>query len=122
MVIDDEPVICDFVKVMLERKGYQVFTFLSGREACEKFSVIQPDLVLLDMIMPEYDGFTVLEYLKKISLHIKVVVITGHSDIDRMDKISADMCYLGFVRKPFSSEELEQAVEEAFNYDCGSVS
>ena len=62
LVVDDEPHIVRLVEVNLQRAGYQVITASSGAEALEKISDEKPDLVTLDILMPEMDGFEVQEH------------------------------------------------------------
>ena len=63
LVVDDEPDVQDFVKMVLEQGGYQVDCADNGEQALEKIRTAQPDLVVLDLMMPVMDGWTVLDRL-----------------------------------------------------------
>jgi CheY-like chemotaxis protein len=62
LVVDDEPVIVDVLTRFLTREGYSVVTARNGREALEIVKRHQPDLILLDVTMPEMDGFSVCQH------------------------------------------------------------
>jgi response regulator RpfG family c-di-GMP phosphodiesterase len=79
LVVDDERDIVAFIKANLERAGYQVSTAVNGREALERVVSDKPDLILLDQMMPEMDGFEVLRNLKgdEATNNIPVVMLTA---------------------------------------------
>ena len=64
-IVDDEPKILRFISANLKSIGYEVSTVSSGEELFDKFDLISPDLILLDIMMPGQDGFYVLEKLRK---------------------------------------------------------
>ncbi|MEW6041358.1 MAG: response regulator [Elusimicrobiota bacterium] len=65
LVIDDEPAIAQLIKINLTEEGYEVETALSGTEGIEKVKSFKPDIITLDVMMPEMNGFQVMELLKK---------------------------------------------------------
>lgn len=65
LVIDDEPVIAQLIKINLQDEGYEVETALSGTEGLQKAKSIKPDIITLDVLMPEMNGFQVMEVLKR---------------------------------------------------------
>ena len=65
LVVDDEPSIVDVLTRFLSREGYDVVTAVNGREALERVRQDPPDLILLDVTMPELDGFAVCQQLKE---------------------------------------------------------
>src|SRR6185436_13511706 len=65
LAVDDERSIVRLVQVNLERQGYKVVTAFDGKEAMEKIAASRPDMVVIDVMMPYMDGFTVLQQLRK---------------------------------------------------------
>jgi len=107
-VVDDDPDILDVVEAMLELEGHQVITFDSGLTALEALRAKSPDLVILDIKMPEIDG---MELLRQLRLKSRVPVIFLTGKLDEVDEVLA--LKLGaddFVRKPFSQRVLAERV------------
>ncbi|WP_277584056.1 response regulator transcription factor [Psychrobacillus antarcticus] len=102
--VDDEPKILRFVAANLKSIGYEVFTMSSGEELLEKFDLVSPDLILLDIMMPAQDGFLILEKLRKFS-NVPVIMLTARSNSkDKVHglNVGAD----DYLTKPFSLDEL----------------
>ena len=107
-VVDDDPDILDVVETMLEMDGHQVVTFASGLAALEALRAKSPDLVILDIKMPEMDGMELLRQLR-LQSRVPVIFLTGKSDeVDELLalRLGAD----DFVRKPFSQRVLAERV------------
>ncbi len=103
-IVDDEPKILRFIAANLKSIGYEVSTMSSGEELLEKFDLVSPDLILLDIMMPGQDGFLVLEKLRKFS-NVPVIMLTARSNAkDKVQglNVGAD----DYLTKPFSLEEL----------------
>jgi two-component system, OmpR family, response regulator ChvI len=108
VVVDDDQDILDLVKTMLELEGHQVMTFHSGRAALEGLGARSPNLIILDIKMPEIDGMELLRRLRRKS-QVPVIFLTGKSD--EVDEVLA--LRLGaddFIRKPFSQRVLVERV------------
>ncbi len=104
LVVDDEPRIVNFVAMNLELEGYTVLRAYSGPEALRSITENMPDLVLLDIMMPEMDG---LETLKRIREHSTIPVIMLTAKAEELDKVSG--LSLGaddYITKPFGNREL----------------
>src|SRR5438477_7479000 len=116
LAVDDEKSIIRLIEVNLMREGYQVVTAGDGREALEKVAVEQPDLVVLDVMMPFLDGFEVLHELKKDpnTRDIPVIMLTAKAqDADVFNGYRSGVdCYL---TKPFNPKELNQFVKRIFD-------
>ena len=100
LIVDDEPRILDSVRMNLELEGYQVFEATTGQEALDAVRLRLPDLVVMDVMMPEMDGFEALRELRKFS-SVPVVLLTVKSDerdVIRGLELGAD----DYVSKPFS--------------------
>jgi two-component system, OmpR family, KDP operon response regulator KdpE len=108
LVVDDEPRMVRFVRMNLELEGYQVAEAGSGIEALEKVRDDLPDLVVLDVMMPEMDGFETLEHMREIST-VPVIMLTVRGDEEdriRGLELGAD----DYVTKPFSPRELASRI------------
>jgi len=115
LAVDDERHIVRLVQVNLERAGYTVVTAFDGREALEKVESEQPDLVVLDVMMPYMDGFEVLQTLRKnqSTRDLPVIMLTAKAqdaDVFRGWQSGVD-CYL---TKPFNPMELISFVKRIF--------
>ncbi|WP_349550539.1 response regulator YycF [Leuconostoc pseudomesenteroides] len=127
LVVDDEKPISDIIKFNLTKEGYDVVTAADGREALDMYNDENPDLVLLDQMLPEVDGIEVLRQIRSKS-DIPVIMVTAKdSEIDKV--LGLEMGADDYVTKPFSNRELvarvkanlrsrksvTQSTEESFN-------
>jgi two-component system KDP operon response regulator KdpE len=104
LVVDDEPRILRFVRTELESDGYRVLVANSGRQAIELHDSERPALVILDLIMPDVDGFEVLRRIR-VSARTPVIVLTARgSDVDKIRGL--DLGADDYLTKPFNPEEL----------------
>lgn len=104
LVVDDEQAIADIIKFNLEREGYEVLTAKDGRDALNTLEDNSVNLVLLDVMMPEMDGFTCLKEIRKDS---KVPVIMLTAKEEEVDKVlGLELGADDYVVKPFSMREL----------------
>ena len=113
LIIDDEPNICSVVSQFLEKKGFTTITANSGKEGIEIANQLVPDLILLDINMPEMDGFEVLVKLKndQKTMSIPVVMLTGRGD--EIAKLSASaLSSEYYITKPFDLEELNSKIKQ----------
>ncbi len=108
LVVDDEPRMIHFIRLNLEHDGFEVVEAANGLRALEQARDSLPDLVLLDVAMPELDGFETLRMLREIST-VPVIMLTARGDEDdrvRGLELGAD----DYVTKPFSPRELVSRV------------
>ena len=116
LIVDDDPKMSAFVARQLRAQDYQTELAMDGQEGLDKSAAILPDLILLDINMPEMDGFQVLEQLKtnRDTSSIPVVMISARSrPRDREDAL-----FLGavdYITKPWSEGELELRVSWALS-------
>ncbi len=109
LVVDDEPRILNFLSAKLNAKGFNVLTASSGSEAIEKVQSEEPDLIVLDIIMPHMSGFDALKEVRRFS-SIPVIILSARDDA--ADKIKG--LQLGaddYLPKPFNAEELVARIE-----------
>ena len=109
LVVDDEPRMIRFIRMNLELEGYQVIEARNGIQALEQVRQHLPDLVVMDVMMPELDGFETLRLLRDIST-VPVVLLTVKADED--DKIRGlELGADDYITKPFSPRELLSRVQ-----------
>ena len=104
LIIDDEKPISDIIKFNLNKEGYEIITAFDGCEALKKFEEESPDLIILDLMLPELDGLEVAKEVRKTS-HIPIIMLSAKdSEFDKVIglEIGAD----DYVTKPFSNREL----------------
>ncbi|HXV49001.1 MAG TPA: response regulator [Candidatus Binatia bacterium] len=111
MVVDDNPDIITIVKTILEGRGYTVFSASSGPELLNMLPNHKPDLIILDIMMPEMDGLEVLTRLKgkAESATIPVILLTAkvqYEDVLGGYKLGADY----YITKPFTSTQLVNGI------------
>lgn len=109
LVVDDEERMVRFIRLNLEHDGFRVITAYNGTQAVNKVRSDLPDLVLLDVMMPDMDGFEVLKIIRETS-SVPVIMLTARGDEDdrvRGLELGAD----DYVTKPFSPRELVSRVK-----------
>jgi len=108
LVVDDEERMARFIRLNLEHDGFEVIEAYRGIEAMQKFRDTLPDVVLLDVMLPDMDGFEVLSMIREIS-SVPVIMLTAKGEEDdrvRGLELGAD----DYVTKPFSPRELVSRV------------
>lgn len=109
LVVDDEPEVRQLMEHFLTERGYEVRVTENGRLGLAALDTFTPDVVLLDMHMPEMDGLETLKRLAARSPSLPVIMITVNEDIET----TARLLQLGaadYVPKPFNLEYLEQTI------------
>jgi DNA-binding response OmpR family regulator len=121
LVVDDEPRIIGFIRMNLELEGHQVIEAHSGLEALEAVRTKLPDVILLDVMMPDLDGFETLRMLREFS-DIPVIMLTAKGEEnDRVYglELGAD----DYITKPFGPRELSSRIKAVLRrYDTSSRS
>ncbi|MFW3654184.1 response regulator YycF [Vagococcus fluvialis] len=109
LVVDDEKPISDIVKFNLSKEGYEVFTAFDGEEAIEMVSEVEPDLILLDLMLPKMDGLEVCREVRK-NYDTPIIMVTAKdSEIDKV--LGLELGADDYVTKPFSNRELVARVK-----------
>ena len=110
LVVDDESEIVDQVKEYFEEEGFRVLTAETGSEGIRLIKRERPDILILDMKLPDMAGLSVLKIAKKASPLTKVITITGYVDqamMDQAEELGRDT----FLQKPFDLERLKNEVD-----------
>ena len=109
LVVDDEKPISAIIKFNMVKEGYEVVTAFDGREALEMFEAERPDILILDLMLPELDGLEVARTIRKTS-NVPIIVLSAKdSEFDKVIglEIGAD----DYMTKPFSNRELQARVK-----------
>src|SRR5437588_12322430 len=112
LLVDDDPEIIDAIRFALEAKGYQIFIGRDGNQGLAMAEREDPDLVILDMMMPKRSGFLVLEKLRRTRpVPVRVIMITANEG--SRHKAYAEMLGVDdYIRKPFAMDRLIDSVEK----------
>ena len=116
LVIEDDTAIAALTQLQLETRGYQVQLAYDGAEGMRQAYAWQPDLVILDIMMPDVDGWTVCERLRELS-DVPIIFVTAigkETDIVRGLEMGAD----DYIKKPFSPRELVARIEAVLRRDA----
>ncbi|MBK8975341.1 MAG: sigma-54-dependent Fis family transcriptional regulator [Planctomycetes bacterium] len=115
MVVDDERVVCQSCKRILESEGHRVTCFLDPREALQKLTDEEPDVALVDLKMPGLDGIEFLRQARQLRPALEVVIVTGFAEVStavRAMKLGA----FDYVQKPFTPDQLLVVVAKALEH------
>ncbi len=118
LVVDDEERMVRFIRMNLEHDGFQVSEAFNGKQAIQKMRDVTPDLILLDVMMPDLDGFEVLETIREFS-NVPVIMLTAKGEEDdrvRGLEYGAD----DYIVKPFSTRELVSRIKSVLRRTEGA--
>ncbi len=112
MVVDDENDVVELIKFMLEKDGHQVVTASNGQEALDKVEATMPELIILDIMMPEMDGYTVNTRLqeKDETRTIPVIILTAKGQMKDLFELGSNV--VAFMEKPFDPRGLRDKIRE----------
>lgn len=111
LIIDDDPEITESVRLTLESRGYEVFNAVDGNQGLIMTEQKNPDLIILDMMMPKRSGFLVLEKLRRsMPIPIRVVMITANEG-NRHKAYAETLGVDDYIRKPFPMDRLLESVK-----------
>ncbi len=115
LIIDDESELLDVLKDVLEEEKYQVFCASSGSNGILLNEQENPDLVLLDLRMPEMDGIETLRNIRKSDDKVRIVILTGYGCPDTI-RDAADLNVSEYLSKPFENEDLVSVISKALEF------
>lgn len=116
LVVDDEPHIVNLIRLTLSGEKYEVYSAYSGKEALELAKQITPDLIILDLMMPNMDGYQVCEEIRKDKrlAELPIMILSAKSQlVDKFKSINVGAD--DYVVKPFDPEELLRRVKVNIN-------
>lgn len=112
MLVDDRPDVLEVVGRLLGKAGFEVHGVLGGKECLESFEQVKPDILLVDVMMPEMGGWELVRALKDRCLlgQVKIAMLTV---VEEPPDENADLgvCVLDYIKKPFEGEELVKRVK-----------
>ncbi|MCM2356519.1 MAG: response regulator [Geobacteraceae bacterium] len=113
LIVEDEESLLKLESILLSSKGYNVTGVMDGRAALEEVRLNRPDLVILDIMLPEMDGFEVCRQIKENpdTRHIPVVMLTAKKnsqDFARGQQVGSD----AYITKPFKSSKVLDTIQE----------
>ncbi|KUG22480.1 hypothetical protein ASZ90_007765 [hydrocarbon metagenome] len=112
LVIDDDASIAETLDLYLTEEGYKVRTALTGTDGLNKYVQEPSDVVILDIRLPDVDGFTVLEDLKEENENVKVIMITAFHDMETTINAMKSGAF-DYIHKPVNVDELDLAIKKA---------
>lgn len=116
LVVDDNQQVRNLLSILLTDAGYQVDSCADGNEVLERIRNQAPDVVLMDLNMPEVDGFSALQQIKQDDAmrHIPVIMVTASGQRQLFDQ-ARDLGAADFVIKPWKDNEIEDRIELALS-------
>ena len=112
LVVDDEVLIRKSLAKVLKARGYAVELASTGAEGLEQTSQVRPQVMILDMRLPDTDGLSVLRRVRQLDPLIQVIVITAFGDVQSaVEAMKLGAC--DFLRKPYEMEDIVMSVESA---------
>jgi DNA-binding response OmpR family regulator len=105
VIADDEKVVNDLVKMFIEQKGFEAFSAFSGAEAIELVEKNLPEIIILDIGLPDMTGLEVVKRIRPIAPNIKIIITTGYRD-DELEEQAQGLGINQYVKKPFAIQEL----------------
>lgn len=110
LIVDDEKSIVDILSFNLKKEGYQIVTALDGESALTQYHGCRPDLILLDVMLPVYDGFEVCRKIRERDNITPIIMLTARDD--EADKVMGlDLGADDYITKPFSIREVQARVK-----------
>jgi len=109
LIADDEPRVCEMLRDYLGGKGYEVATAATGGQALDAVPTFHPDVILIDMVMPDLSGTDVLAALHRAGVTVPVILMSGHPDI-------VGEGFFGVLSKPFNLRRLTEVVAAAMGH------
>lgn len=119
LVVDDEKPISDIIKFNLKKEGFDVYTAYDGEEALQKVEEVDPDLILLDLMLPKVDGLEVAREVRKTHNMPIIMVTAKDAEIDKV--LGLEMGADDYVTKPFSNRELVARVKANLRRQSAAV-
>lgn len=120
LVVEDDPINATMVFDYLTSQGYDVALVMNGHDAVEKYTQLQPDLMLLDILLPQKNGFNVCMEIRRMNEKVCPIIMMSavHNDEQTQAFVRNDLEVVAFISKPFKLKELLVLVEKALLSDA----
>ncbi|MDX2162591.1 MAG: response regulator [bacterium] len=118
LYIEDEPDMLELVRLILSRRGMEYHAASGGIKGVELVNAVSPDLILLDLMMPDMDGWEVYDYLKATPQHqdTPVIIVTARAQSDeRLQQVRAAANADDYIIKPFGPSQLLDVIDRVLN-------
>lgn len=115
LYVEDEVFLAKIVKESLETRGYEVALEMDGADAVSQFKKSSPDICVLDIMLPNKDGFTIAGEIREMDIDIPIIFLTAKTQTTDLVK-GFNLGANDYIRKPFSMEELIVRIENALRY------
>jgi len=112
LIVDDSTVNNIMLENLFDDQGYETHSEVESESALEALKTLQPDILLLDIMMPGMSGFEVLKQMKKESIHIPTIVLTAYKNSD-YKKQAIELGAKAYFTKPVNHKELLKAIKSA---------
>ncbi|EGP92920.1 response regulator [Nitrosarchaeum koreense] len=106
LIVEDDEELLNLYAEILEINRFSVQTAINGEEAISKYKQIHPDLVVMDGILPNIDGYDAFSQIIEFDKNAKVVLITGYSEFDEKNKLALKQGLISVISKPIGADEL----------------
>ncbi len=116
LVVDDEIELVAAIKIRLQTQGFEVVTAIDGDDGFNKARTLNPDLIILDLMMPKRDGYTVCKLLKSDQRYkdIPIIMLTARTQ-ERDKKLGFEVGADDYLNKPFETENLINKIKNLLN-------
>lgn len=111
LLVDDDLDFLESLHLVLIMQGHTVYTVTNGREAVEAYEEFEPDVVLLDINMPDIDGYEVFKRLKQQHLGAKIYFMSAFALEDEKYEAAKSQSLSGLLTKPIESDDLDKVVD-----------
>jgi len=117
LVVDDDADLAKMLKVRIEAEGYEFMSVIDGKEMLDVLNTKKPDVILLDIMLPNTDGYSVLREMRKHEKYANIpVIILSAKEKKKMGDLFALEKVAFFIEKPFDTKELLEKISEAISY------
>ena len=113
LVVDDDQECVEAIRVALQSRGYEVEIARDGNQALQMTELVNPDLLILDMMMPQRSGFLVLENIRRNRPEPLPVIMITANEGSRHKAYAEYLGVIDYIRKPFAMERLMDTVQKA---------
>ena len=120
LTVEDEPDLAELITGVLTRDGHDVAAAGTGWEALDKITKHRPDLILLDLMLPDLDGFGLCEILRRdpLTARIPIIIVSAWASPDSRE-LGDELGAVDYLTKPFSPRELRERVNRTLHLNVG---